>query len=310
MSGRVVSINISEKKGTAKHGVERAEVSLRGMDGDAHSGTWHRQISLLAHEEVERFVKKTGRSTAHGEFAENITTGGLDLSRVKLFHRLHIGSVELEVTQLGKKCHNEPGGSGNSCAIFRDVGSCIMPVHGIFARVLSAGSIKTGDEIGHRSVPIKCKIITLSDRAACGEYDDLSGPRIVECLEAARFGFDLGCSREVIADERARLEESISGADADIIFTTGGTGIGPRDITPETILSLCPKTIPGIMEHIRQKHAARIPSALLSRSVAAVYGDRTLVFALPGSVKAVTEYMEEIIPLIEHAVLMLRGIGH
>jgi molybdopterin adenylyltransferase len=94
-----------------------------------------------------------------------------------------------------------------------------------------------------------------------------------------------------------------------VIFTTGGTGIGPRDITPEVVTEFSDKLVPGIMDHIRMKYGQTIPNALLSRSVAAVK-DKTLIYTLPGSVKAVTEYMDEILKTIDHLFKMLNGEGH
>ena len=112
--GRIVSINISEEKGTIKKPVQGVlNVNCKGLPGDAHSGSWHRQISLLSKERIEEFSKEIGRQINFGEFAENITNEGIDLKTVTLFDRFIIGSVILEVTQLGKECH------GEGCAIFR-----------------------------------------------------------------------------------------------------------------------------------------------------------------------------------------------
>jgi molybdenum cofactor synthesis domain-containing protein len=304
MSLRLTSINISKQKGTPKTPVKEAAINELGIVGDAHAGLWHRQISLLGKRDIDDFVQTNGRATGYGEFAENLTIDGLDFKRIKLFHRFKINSVLLEVTQIGKKCH------GSGCAIYNEVGKCIMPKTGIFTRVLNNGKISEGDTIEYVPTPLRCKIITLSDRASKGEYADLSGPKIEELVTNHKFAFDLKCERTLIPDEKELLKKEIETATADIIITTGGTGISPRDITPDVITALCPKTIPGIMEYIRVKYGATIPSALLSRSVAAVYNDRTLVFALPGSVKAVTEYMSEILKVLEHAILMNRSLGH
>lgn len=137
---QVVSVCISEKKGTKKHPV--AEISLRphhGIVGDAHAGDWHRQVSLLANESVDR-MRKEGLTLAAGDFAENILTEGLTLRTLPVGTVLRAGEVRLEVTQIGKECHND-------CEIRRMTGMCVMPTDGIFAVVLNGGVIRPGDQI-------------------------------------------------------------------------------------------------------------------------------------------------------------------
>jgi len=158
---------------------------------------------------------------------------------------------------------------------------------------------------------LKIKVITMSDRASRGEYPDKSGPQIKKLIEAYFEGkrtteFDLS----LLSDDAVLLKNhvlSAVGAGFDLIFTTGGTGIGPRDITPETLKPLLDKEIPGIMELIRVKYGMQKPAALLSRGIAGVMG-KTLIYCLPGSVKAVTEYCGEILPTIEHSRNMVYGI--
>lgn len=140
---QIVSVNISEKKGTIKKPVAFIELNNKGVMGDAHAGKWHRQVSLLAKESNEKFALAAKRKVAYGEFAENITTEGIILYETIPGDRLIIGDTELEITQIGKKCH------GDSCAIFREVGSCVMPKEGIFARVIKGGIIKSGDSLIH-----------------------------------------------------------------------------------------------------------------------------------------------------------------
>ena len=137
---QVVSVCISEKKGTKKHPV--AEISLRphhGIVGDAHAGDWHRQVSLLANESVDR-MRKEGLTLAAGDFAENILTEGITLRTLPVGTVLRAGEVRLEVTQIGKECHND-------CAIKQAVGKCVMPTEGIFAVVVKEGVVRPGDEI-------------------------------------------------------------------------------------------------------------------------------------------------------------------
>lgn len=158
---------------------------------------------------------------------------------------------------------------------------------------------------------IEVLVVTLSDRASRGEYEDLSGPRISGLVQEYFMTLNIKCSvtEVLIPDDAEELREviTVSAGSYNILFTTGGTGIGPRDITIETVKPLLTKEIPGIMEYIRVKYGAEKPNALLSRGVAGLIGS-SLVYTLPGSVKAVNEYMEEILKTLLHTLQMLYGI--
>lgn len=305
--GKVVSVNVSTKRGTCKEPVPEIAINERGVAGDAHADDWHRQVSLLAVESIERFGQAAGRPFNPGNFAENITTQAIDLLQTAPLDRFRIGpTVEIEVTQLGKKCH------GDGCAIYQEVGRCVMPKEGIFCRVLRGGTVTAGMPIVHERRTLRCWVITLSDRASSGIYADRSGPRVRERLEqfAREKRWRLELETAVLPDDVGRLRDALAAArDAgeDLIITTGGTGIGPRDIAPDVVSALADKSIPGIMEHIRAKYAANNPKALLSRSVAAMLG-QSLVFTLPGSPKAVDEYLDEIEKTLEHAIFMVHGL--
>ena len=136
---KIISVNISEKKGTVKHPVDSITLNKTGVVNDAHSGNWHRQVSMLGTESIHKFSKESNRPIKYGEFAENITTQGIILHHSNILDRFHVGDVVLEVTQIGKKCH------GDSCAIFKEVGSCVMPKEGIFCRVIHGGTLKAVD---------------------------------------------------------------------------------------------------------------------------------------------------------------------
>jgi molybdopterin adenylyltransferase len=160
---------------------------------------------------------------------------------------------------------------------------------------------------------IRIKVITVSDRASAGIYEDKSGPRVRQLCEEFFMQQDLEyqVEIEIIPDEFEKIVDKVSravGSEYDLIFTTGGTGIGPRDITPEAIRPLLDKEIPGIMEWIRVRYGMNAPNALLSRSLAGTIG-KSLIYTLPGSEKAVTEYMEEILKTVNHSMKMLQGIG-
>lgn len=138
--GRVVNVCISEKKGTQKHPIDEGEFIVEfGVKDDAHAGKWHRQVSLLALEKIEDFRSKGG-NVDFGAFGENLVIEGFELNKLPVGQRLTVGDeVLLEVTQIGKECHDK-------CAIYYQVGECIMPKNGIFTRVLKGGKVKVGDE--------------------------------------------------------------------------------------------------------------------------------------------------------------------
>ncbi|MBN1593881.1 MAG: MOSC domain-containing protein [Candidatus Coatesbacteria bacterium] len=304
--GKVASVNISTEKGTVKKPAPQISIDANGIRADAHAGNWHRQVSLLSMESIERFSERVGREFHPGEFAENITTRGIDLSHVGIFDRFEVAGVSLEVTQIGKACH--PDG----CAIFQQVGKCVMPKEGIFCRTLFPGEVRAGDMIKHYPRPLSFLVITLSDRASRGEYEDRSGPRVSAALEdwlgPSRWWFNI--ENNIQSDDPVELRDRIRAAESDgidVLITTGGTGLGPRDHTPDVMAELCDKLIPGIMEHIRIKYGTEKPNALLSRAVAGVIG-KMLVYSLPGSVRAVDEYMGEILKTMEHLILTVNGI--
>jgi len=302
----IASINLSEEKGTIKLPCETAEVDERGLVGDAHAGNWHRQVSVLAQESIERFEAQTGRAVGPGEFGENLVVQGVDLRTASILDRFVFGSVEFEVTQIGKRCH------GDDCEIFQATGKCVMPKEGIFCRVLSGGKLSCEDLGQYVPKVLGIHVITLSDRASAGVYTDRGGPRIRQLLEEHFAGrrWRLGITNTILPDDAAQLRAALDGAratGADAVFTTGGTGVGPRDSTPEVAGDFCDKLIPGIMDLVRLKYGRNNPNALLSRSVAGTSGTMQ-VYALPGSVKAVEEYMGEILKTFTHVVCMLHGL--
>jgi MOSC domain-containing protein YiiM len=139
--GRVLAVNISEIKGMKKTNIKScALLKDFGLKNDAHAGPWHRQVSLLANESIEK-MKAKGLKVGYGDFAENITTEGVDLVHLPIGTDIQIGkSVILRVTQIGKECHTR-------CAIYYQAGDCVMPKEGIFAEVVNEGEVKAGDEI-------------------------------------------------------------------------------------------------------------------------------------------------------------------
>ena len=304
--GKIVSVNISPEKGIPKQAVPEITLDQQGITGDAHAGPWHRQVSLLSSEDIEAFSQQMNKAIGPGEFAENITTHGLDLGEVAVLDKIRSGEVLLEVTQIGKACH------GEGCAIFQEVGKCVMPKQGIFTRVLEHGRLQADMPIEHIKRPLQILVITLSDRAFAGQYEDRSGPQALACLETffkeSRWHLEL--EKMILPDEAAQLKEQLQAAIAcsvDVVFTLGSTGLGPRDMAPETVAPLCDKTFAGVMDFIRCKYGNEIPSALLSRSIAGL-AQETLIYTLPGSVRAVEQYLEEILKTLQHTIGMVHGL--
>ncbi len=140
MTAEIVAVCVSENKGERKTPVASVELlPEHGVKGDAHAGEWHRQVSLLAMESIEK-MKRLGLDVDSGDFAENITTRGIELVKLPVGSRLKLGEATVEVTQIGKECHNR-------CAIYHQAGDCVMPKEGIFAKVLLGGDVKVGDQI-------------------------------------------------------------------------------------------------------------------------------------------------------------------
>jgi molybdopterin adenylyltransferase len=265
-------------------------------------------VSILSQDSIDRFAADIKLELFPGDLCENIDLSGTDLSDVAILDRFRIGEVELEVTQIGKDAHDDvPIIYGEAAQR-----ASIMLTEGIFCRVLHGGLLHPGDTGEYFPRPLQFRIITLSDRAHAGEYEDRSGPHLRELLEAFLAGtrWHPQIDALLLPDDADKLRaELVSAQEAgvDVVFTTGGTGVGPRDIAPETVAAVCNKLIPGIMEGIRIKYGGQNPRALLSRSVAGVCGEM-LIYALPGSVRAVEEYMGEVLLTLEHLLLMLHGL--
>lgn len=299
--GEIKAICISEQRGTQKHVVEEARfITEYGIAGDAHAGNWHRQISFLGLEEIEDF-RRRGAQVALGAFGENVVAEGFRFKELPIGTRLRCGQVFFEITQIGKKCHSH-------CEIFKQVGDCIMPREGVFARVLHGGTIRNGDvlELAADPLPLEAAIITASDKGSRGEREDKSGDTAEAMLRAA--GYEV-MHRVIVPDEKAELAQQMKDfADEGIalVVTTGGTGFSVRDVTPEATLSVCERLAPGIPEAMRALSLKITPRAMLSRAVAGIR-KRTLIVNLPGSAKAVEECLGFVLPSLRHGIDILRG---
>lgn len=302
--GKVTAICTSPARGTQKHQVPAARFTVEwGIEGDAHGGNWHRQVSLLSADKIAAFNAR-GANVQPGAFGENLVVEGFDFRALPVGTLLRCGDVLLEMTQIGKECHSH-------CEIFKRMGECIMPTQGVFARVLEPGEIRVGDEmeIQPRTEPRpwQAAVITLSDKGAKGERRDESGPAIAKRLTEA--GYEV-VEQLLLADEAAPLKAQLmrlaDQRQLDLILTTGGTGFGPRDITPEATLAVAHRSAPGIAEAMRAASLAITPRAMLSRAASVIRG-KTLIINLPGSPKACMECMDVFLDTIPHAMGLLRG---
>ena len=299
--GKITAICVSDRRGTQKNFVESARfVTEFGIDDDAHAGDWHRQVSFIGQAEVDEFKARGAKITA-GAFGENIIAEGFRFKELPIGTRLRSGQVFFEVTQIGKECHNH-------CAIYQQLGDCIMPREGIFARVLHGGEIKVGDELElAEKIPLDAAIITVSDRGFHGLRDeDLSGDKCVELLKSAGYEIfqraTLPDVKKLIVDKLTELADTGVG----LILTTGGTGFSIRDVTPEATLEVCTRMAPGIAEAMRAESLKVTRRAMLSRAVAGIC-KRTLIVNLPGSPKAVAECLNVVLPQLQHGIEILRG---
>lgn len=302
--GGLKAICISEKRGTQKKEIPEAQVLVDwGIEGDAHGGKWHRQISLLAVEKIEEFRRK-GADVDFGAFGENLIIEGFDLRRLAVGTRFRIGEVILELTQIGKECHSH-------CEIYKKMGDCIMPREGVFTKVLHGGVIRKGDPVEMippaADRPYTAAVITLSDKGFAGEREDKSGPLIREMLQDA--GYEI-VETLLLPDERVPLErQMIRLADqrqVNLILTTGGTGFSARDITPEATIAVCDRMARGIADAVRSYSMSITPRAMFSRAESGIRKS-TLIVNLPGSPKAVQETLEYLLPELPHGLGILRG---
>lgn len=303
ISGIVKAVCVSDMRGIQKRNIESAELRIGwGIEGDAHGGDWHRQVSLLSYDKVLRF-NDMGAEVGHGDFGENLVVEGIDFRALPVGTLIKCGAAVLEITQIGKECHTH-------CQIYHKMGDCIMPREGVFARVLAEGKVSVGDIIEALEPEDKrlcAAVITLSDKASRGAREDGSGPVIREMLENAGYRV---VETLILPDDRAKLETELCNlADrrqVDLILTTGGTGFSRRDITPEATMAVAERIAPGIAEAIRAYSMQITGRAMLGRGVSVIRGG-ALIVNLPGSPKAVRESLEHILPHLAHGVEILRG---
>ena len=297
--GKIRALCISEKRGTQKHALDRVFfVTEHGMDGDAHAGDWHRQVSLLGLGEIDDF-RARGADVDFGAFGENLVAEGFRFKELPIGTR--VGDVFLEITQIGKECHSH-------CQIYHQVGDCIMPREGVFARVLHGGWVTVGDELEltTEKIPLDAAVLTASDKGSRGEREDKSGAAIREMLTEAGYAV---AGHSIVPDEKeeiAREPTLWSERGVALVLTTGGTGFSVRDVTPEASRSVIERETPGIPEAMRALSMQITHRAMLTRAAAGIR-KRTLIVNLPGSEKAVRECLGFILPQLQHGIEILRG---
>lgn len=300
---KVSAICISEKRGIQKKYVDSAVfLTDFGIEGDAHAGKWHRQVSLLSKKDIDDFIAR-GAEVFPGAFGENLIIDGIDFSKLEMQTRIKCGEVILELTQRGKECHTH-------CQIYHKMGECIMPVLGVFSKVVYGGKMKVGDEVTimeNNEKKFTAAVMTLSDRCFNKEREDLSGPTVTKRLQEE--GYEvieqllLPDTKELIKKELIRLADQ---REVDLIITTGGTGFSNRDNTPEATREVIEKEAPGISEAIRYESLKITPHAMLSRGVSGIR-KKTLIINLPGSPKACLESMDVFMKSLPHALKLLKG---
>lgn len=303
----IKSICKSNQKGTKKSPIEKATlITGFGIQGDAHAGRWHRQISILNSADIDIMREKGMPNLAPGDFAENLIISGLNINILGLGSQLKIGNnAEILITQIGKKCHNH-------CNIYHQTGDCIMPTHGLFARVVKDGTIQVGDSIEVlQKVPrslFQVVILTISDRCSRGETSDTAGPAVAACISNHLPSHIY--RHKILPDEQELIENALrhysDGHSIDLILLVGGTGFAPRDVTPEAVIAVAERLTPGLDEAMRRASSEKTSYAILSRAASGIR-DSTLIISLPGSEKAAVENLMAVIPALEHGLNKLRG---
>ncbi|MEN8208629.1 MAG: molybdenum cofactor synthesis domain-containing protein [Candidatus Fermentibacteria bacterium] len=272
-----------------------------GIENDAHAGSGSRQVSILSELSLAR-MEAEGIRTSPGCCGENIDIcGAVELHTLLPGVQLKLGeSAVVSVTEIGKD--NSDGHADNV------IRGNIFPIEGVFAEVLAGGTVKPDDPVEVlRNRGFTAGVLTVSDSASRGDYQDRSGTALLELLNSNEF---LPVRYAVVPDEvpeiSAKLRSWCDDGFLDVLFTTGGTGFSMRDVTPEATDMICEREVPGIPEMIRQKSALIVESAWLSRARAGIR-KRTLVINLPGSRKAAVECAGFAIPILGHALEVLRG---
>ena len=308
MVGELKYVCLSRRKGTVKNVVTAARLKHDyGLEGDAHAGLWHRQVSLLDEADING-MRALGLKLKPGAFGENLVVAGMELAKLGIGSRLTIGGAILELTQIGKVCHTR-------CAIYQKTGDCIMPRLGLFARVVRGGELRSGMKVKvAKEVPrdkMQAAVLTVSDRCAAGVTRDTAGPAVAALL-SGRLQANIAWTG-IVPDELEQiitLLKNLAARGLDLVVTVGGTGFSPRDVTPEATRAIIQREAPGLAEAMRLASAKITPNAWLQRGVCGIY-ESSIVINLPGSQKAAVENLTAVVEVMPHAVQQVRlGAPH
>ena len=303
--GKIKSIYTGSRKGELKKRVGQANLRENyGIIGDAHAGAGERQISLLAEESIAR-LRGRDEKVGAGNLMENLRTTGIELTSLLVGTKLEVGrTVLLEISEIGKH-------SGKPIKVFAMPEGCLLPLNGVFAKVLRGGTVREEDRIEIvADTPITAGILIISDRSSRGERPDKTGPLIKECLNELKI---TPVRYKIIPDEEEYISLVLSSwtdqGGVDLILTSGGTGFFSRDVTPEATKRILDKDVPGLSEMMRTEGAKSTKRAYLSRGVAGIR-KKTLIINLPGNPQGARESMKIVSPLLNHAIRVMKGTSH
>jgi len=298
--GKIKSIYTGSRKGKLKKRV--SQVSLKknyGIIGDAHAGAGKRQISLLAEESIAR-LRGRDEKIGIGNLMENLRTTGIELTSLLVGTKLEVGrTVLLEISEIGKH-------SSKPIKVFAMPEGCLLPLNGVFAKVLKGGTIREEDKIEIVADTLTCGILIISDRSSRGERPDKTGPLVKECLKElkitpVRYG--------IIPDEKEYISlvlvTWVDQGGVDLILTSGGTGFFSRDVTPEATRRILDKDAGGLSELMRTEGAKSTKRAYLSRGVAGIR-KKTLIINLPGNPQGARESLKIVSPILSHGIEVMK----
>lgn len=299
--GKIKSIYIGSRKGELKKRVSQANLRENyGIIGDAHAGAGKRQISLLTEENIA-WLRGRGEKVGIGNLMENLRTTGIELTSLLVGTKLEVGrTILLEISEIGKH-------SGKPIKVFAMPEGCLLPLNGLFTKVLKGGTVREEDKIEIAADTLTCGILIISDRSSRGERPDKTGPLVKECINEikitpVRYG--------IIPDEKEYISlVLVTWADqggVDLILTSGGTGFFSRDVTPEATRGILDKEAGGLSELMRGEGAKSTKRAYLSRGVAGIR-KKTLIINLPGNPQGARESLKIVSPILNHAIKVMKG---
>lgn len=286
MIGKVVAVCKSVHKGERKVNVGQAQlIENFGMDGDAHSGPWDTHIRLLAQESIYKAFKR-GLNVGPGDFSENITTRGIDLSSLRVGTKLKVGNAVIEITKKGKECKDK-------CNIFNLIGDCIISREGVYAKVLRGGLVFVGDEI-HPFLDINVGIIYVKNNKPIEE-------KLLEnVIRKSLSMYTVQVTDYNKVDNKHEILKSaiieMCEKNLDIVFVVGGAGIFLKDNSPEVILEVVEKELPGIAENIRGSFQEP-EKAMVYRGRSGIRGS-TLIVNLPDNVEILNNCLLRVLPVL------------